>query len=167
MCRMMRGLSRFAGLGMIAAGCTAAPAPPPATGGGGAAQPPVPTTQPQSEFQPSHHALLQGVVTGRAGQALDSVTVVAWRLAEGDGSLAQTRVETDAAGRFRLPLQATIGPGPAVQARVVVRGFAYASRYPRGPGGSAAMDSVSVPVTLVPRAQAPPAVQTRITLPLP
>lgn len=155
------------GLGLIAAACTAAPAPPPGGGGGGAGEPPLPAAQRQAEFRPSHHAVLEGTVTTRGGRPLDSVTVVAWRMAEGNGSLAQTRVETDAAGRFRLPLQATVGPGPAVRGRVVVRGFAYASRYPRGEGGSVAMDSVSVLVTLVPRAQPPPSVQARITLPLP
>lgn len=164
--RILR-LNQLAGAGLIVVGCTAAPAPPPANGGATGAAGTPQAAQPQAEFQPSHHALLEGVVTSRSGAPLDSISVVAWRLAEGDGSLAQTGVETDASGRFHLPLQATIGPGSAVPARVVVRGFAWASRYPRGPQGSVAMDSVSVPVTLVPRAQAPPVVRTRITLPLP
>lgn len=152
-------------LAMVAlAGCT--PAAPPASAGDGPSQPPSPPVQ--SEFGASHHAALEGVVTGRGGEPLDSVTVVAWRVAEGGGSLAQTRTVTDARGRFRLPLQLTLGPEPRqVRARVVVRGFGYASRYPRGPGGSVALDSTTVAVTLVPVGTTPPVAQARITLPLP
>lgn len=146
------------------AGCT--PSSPPASAGEGAGQG-GPPSQPQSEFQGSHHAVVEGVVTSRGGEPLDSVTVVAWRLASG-GMIAQATAVTDAAGRFRLPVEGTLGPDPApVPARVVLRGFAYASRYPRGPEGAVALDSVTVPVTLVPMGQAPPVAQARITLPLP
>lgn len=149
----------------VMAGCTATPPRTAAADSGRQSEPPA--TQP-SEFQPSHHALIEGVVTSRDGQALESVTVVAWRLVGGRGSVLQLRAATDGAGRFHLPVQATVGPEPtAVPAEVVIRGFAYASQYPRGPNGSVAMDSVTVPVTLVPLAQAPAAVQARITLPLP
>jgi hypothetical protein len=144
-----------AGLLVLAACVTA----PPATTADGS---------PPGEFAPTHHALVEGVVTSLAGQPLDSVTVVAWRLAEGQGSVAQERVVTDAAGRFRLPVRVTVGPQPAPQsARAVIRGFAYASRYPRGPEGRVAMDSASVPITLVPLGQAPRSAEARITLPLP
>jgi hypothetical protein len=150
---------------VVLGGCT--PAAPLATSGQGEQQV-VPPGQPQSEFQASHHAVVSGTVTSRGGQPLDSVTVVAWRLADGRGSLLQLRATTDRDGRFRLPVQATVGPEPtAVRDRVVIRGFAYASRYPRGAGGSVAMDSTTVEVTLVPLAQSPAAAQARITLPLP
>jgi hypothetical protein len=159
----MRGMSVL--VMAVLAGCT--PAVPPATPGQGEQQG-VPPGPPQGEFQASHHAVVDGRVTSRGGQPLDSVTVVAWRLADGRGSLLQLRTTTDRDGRFRLPVQATVGPEPtAVRDRVVIRGFAYASRYPRGAGGSVAMDSTMVDVTLVPMAQAPPAAQARITLPLP
>jgi hypothetical protein len=149
----------------VLAGCT--PSTPPASAGEGAAQE-VPPSQPRSEFQASHHAVVEGVVTSRGGQPLDSVTLVAWRLAEGRGSLLQLRAVTDAGGRFRLPVEATVGPEPTpLPARVVIRAFAYASRYPRGPSGSVAMDSTIVPVTLVPRAQTPGVSEARLTLPLP
>lgn len=128
---------------------------------------PVPTAEPRSEFPASHHALVEGVVTSRSGAPLDSVTVVAWRMADGRGSLLQLRAETDRDGRFRLPLQASVGPEPAIPSRVVIRGFAYASRYPRGPGGSVALDSVTVPITLVPMGQTASVAQASITLPLP
>lgn len=158
-------LARWAAAAMILAACTAAPSPPVAAGAG---DPPAPPPDPPAEFAPTHHALLEGVVTSRGGAPLDSVTVVAWRIDGELGMLAQTRVATDAAGRFRLPLQATVGPQPASLAtRVVVRGFAYASRYPRGPQGSVALDSVTIPVTLVRMGQAAPVAQARITLPLP
>ena len=163
----MRGtahaLPRWIAAAIFLAACTAAPPPVPAAH---TQDPPVPP-DPPAEFGATHHALLEGTVASRDGRPLDSVTVVAWRV-EGDvGMLAQTQAETDAGGRFRLPLEAHVGPGPAVQSRVVVRGIAYASRYPRGPGGGAALDSVTVPVTLVPRGQAAPLAQARITLPLP
>ncbi|HEX6369996.1 MAG TPA: hypothetical protein VF006_13835 [Longimicrobium sp.] len=165
----MRGtpyrLPRWMAVAMILAGCTAAPPPPAATGGGAA--PPAPPPDPPAEFASTHHAVVEGVVASRGGQPLDSVTVVAWRMAGDRGMLEQTRVETDAGGRFRLPLQAHVGPEPAMQTRVVIRGFAYASRYPRGPGGSVALDSATIPVTLVPMGQAPPVANARITLPLP
>jgi hypothetical protein len=145
------------------AGCTGAPPSAGTAAGDTQAVPPAP---PASEFPASHHALVEGTVTSRGGAPLDSVTVVAWRM-EGNGSLLQLRTETDAAGRFRLPLQASVGLDPAVRSRVVIRGFAYASRYPRGPGGAVALDSVTVPVTLVPMGQAAPVAHARITLPLP
>jgi len=152
--------------GVALAGCTAAQ-PSPDAGGGARGEPPVTPSGPRSEFGASHHAVVEGVVTGRGGQPLDSVTVVAWRLA-GGFMLAQRNVVTDAQGRFRLPLDATVGPeSTPVTDRAVIRGFAWASRYPRGPGGSAALDSAIVSVTLVPMAQTPPVVQARITLPLP
>jgi hypothetical protein len=151
--------------GLVLAACTAAP-PPSSAGDGGQQTMPPPAAQP--EFQASHHALVEGVVTSRGGQPLDSVTVVAWRLVGSQGSVAQERVVTDASGRFRLPVRATIGPQPAsLPARVVVRGFAYASRYPRGPQGAVALDSATVSVTLGPLSQAPHTAQARITLPLP
>lgn len=127
----------------------------------------VPTGQPQGEFPASHHGMVEGVVTSRSGTPLDSITVVAWRLADGRGNVLQLRAETGRDGRFRLPVQAHVGPDPALQSRVVIRGFAYASRYPRGPGGAVALDSVTVPVTLVPMGQTAPVAQARITLPLP
>jgi hypothetical protein len=149
------------GTTVAAALAACAPAAPPAD------EPDVPPAQPQGEFQPSHHAVVQGVVTGRQGQPLDSVTVVAWRLARG-AMVVQTRAVTDAQGRFTLPLLGTVGPLPTpVPERAVLRGFAYASRYPRGPQGSVALDSTIVDVTLVPVAQAAPVVHARITLPLP
>lgn len=145
--RITRGLHRV-GLGMIVAGCAMPPAPP----------------QPANA---THFAFLEGSVTSRSGQPLDSVTVVAWRLAEGDGALVQARVTTDAAGRFQLPLMAAAGTQPAIQGRVVVRGFAEASHHPRV-RGRVATDSVSVPVLLAPRGQGPaPSVQASLTLPLP
>ena len=148
------------------AGCTPVPPPVPPEGDIESGRE-MPRAEPASEFQPSHHAVVQGVVTGRQGQPLDSVTVVAWRLA-GGAMVAQTRAVTDAQGRFTLPLLGTVGPEPTpVAERAVIRGFAYASLYPRGPEGSAALDSTIVEVTLVPVAQEPPVVQARITLPLP
>lgn len=153
--------------GLVAlAGCTGAP-PPPAPGGREPAPVP-PMERREREFGASHHAVVEGVVTSRGGQPLDSVEVVAWRLTGPSGMLAQERVITDPAGRFRLPVRATVGPQPAsVPDQVVVRAFAYASRYPRGEQGRVALDSATVAVTLVPLAQAPPVVRTRITLPLP
>lgn len=127
-----------------------------------------PATQQQGEFGSSHHALVDGVVVGRGGAPLDSVTVVAWRMAEGRGSVAQLRAVTGRDGRFRLQVQAHVGPEQTpVPARVVLRGFAYASRYPRGPEGRVALDSAVVPLTLVPMSQPAPVTQARITLPLP
>jgi hypothetical protein len=146
------------------AGCTGAA--PPADSRAGEAQT-VPPGQPPSEFPASHHAMVEGVVTARGGEPLDSITVVAWRMADGRGSLLQLRAETGADGRFRLPLQANVGPDPAFATRVVIRGFAYAARYPRGAGGSVALDSVIIPVTLVPLGQPAPIAQARIILPLP
>jgi hypothetical protein len=146
---------------LVVAGCT--PTPPPADGGG---ETPLPQ-QPQSEFGASHHAVVEGVVTGRGGQPLDSISVVAWRLT-GGVMLAQSSAVTDAQGRFRLGLYATVGPEPTpVADRAVIRGFAWASHYPRGPEGRVALDSTIVSVTLVPMAQTPRVVQARITLPLP
>lgn len=157
-------LARWAAAAMVLAACTAAP-PPPSAGTG---DPPAPAPDGPAEFASTHHAVLEGVVTSRGGQPLDSITVVAWRIDGELGMLAQTRVATDAAGRFRLPLQATVGPQPAsLPTRVVVRGFAYASRYPRGPQGSVALDSAVVPITLVRMGQTAPVAQARITLPLP
>jgi hypothetical protein len=146
---------------LVVAGCT--PTPPPADGGGET----PPSQQPRSEFGASHHAIVEGVVTGRGGQPLDSITVVAWRLT-GGVMLAQSNAVTDAQGRFRLGLYATVGPQPTPHTdRAVIRGFAWASRYPRGAEGRVALDSTTVNVTLVPTSQPPPVVQARITLPLP
>lgn len=164
----MRGtahaLPRWIAAAMILAACTAAPPTPAAAR---AQDPPPPPPDPPSEFGSTHHALLEGVVTSRGGQPLDSVTVVAWRIAGDRGMLSNTQVATDAAGRFRLPVEAHVGPEPAFASRLVIRAFGYASRYPRGPGGSAALDSVTVPVTLAPMGQPAPVAQARITLPLP
>lgn len=160
--RRMTGLLPLLAAAALA-GCTGTP-PPAAAGTGGT--PAVPD-EPRGEFPASHHAAVEGVVTSRGGEPLDSVTVVAWRMAAGHGSLLQLRAVSDAAGRFRLPLQASVGPEPAMAARVVIRGFAYASRYPRGPQGSVALDSVTIPVTLVPVGQVAPVTQARLTLPLP
>lgn len=150
--------------GLVLVGCTAAPPPAGVDGGEQGTVPPPP---PKSEFQASHHAMVEGVVTSRGGQPLDSVTVVAWRIAGDRGMLSNTQVATDAAGRFRLPVEAHVGPEPAFPSRLVIRAFGYASRYPRGPGGSAALDSVTVPVTLAPMGRPAPVAQARITLPLP
>jgi hypothetical protein len=149
-------------------GCAPAPqAAPPGTHAGGGAEGSPPAVQ-QSEFGASHHASVEGVVVGRGGAPLDSVTVVAWRVAQGPGTVAQLRTVTDAAGRFRLPVRAQVGPQQTrVSARVVVRGMAYASRYPRGAEGRVALDSAVVPVTLAPLSQAAPVARARITLPLP
>jgi len=149
-------------------GCAPAPrsgAPGAQAGGGGEMTPPAVR---QGEFGASHHALVEGVAVGRGGAPLDSVTVVAWRMAQGPGTVAQLRTVTDAAGRFRLMVRAQVGPEQTpVSARVVVRGMAYASRYPRGAEGRVALDSAVVPVTLVPLSQAAPVAQARITMPLP
>lgn len=149
-------------------GCAPAPqagAPSAQSAGGADGSPP---TVQQGEFGASHHADVEGVVVGRGGAPLDSVTVVAWRVAQGPGTVAQLRTVTDAAGRFRLPVRARVGPEQTrVAARVVVRGMAYASRYPRGAEGRVALDSAVVPVTLVPLSQAAPVAQARITMPLP
>lgn len=163
--RALRLGSLVGGL-VVLAGCTSAPPPPAPAGREPVPVPPIEPRQP--EFGASHHAVVEGVVTSRGGQPLDSVEVVAWRLTRPSGLLAQDRVVTDPAGRFRLPVRATVGPQPtSVQDQVVVRAFAYASRYPRGEQGRVALDSATVAVTLVPLSQAPTVVRTRITLPLP
>lgn len=147
-----------------------APAPQTAAPGADSGTVAGTTTPPpqQGEFRSSHHALVSGVVVGRGGTPLDSVTVVAWRMAEGPGSVAQLRTVTDREGRFTLQVQAHVGPQAApVPARVVLRGFAYASRYPRGPEGRVALDSAIVPLTLAPTSQPAPVAQARITLPVP
>lgn len=154
-------------LPLLAAAVLAACGGAPAAGAAAGDTQTVPPGPPRSEFPASHHAMVEGVVTSRGGTPLDSVTVVAWRLADGRGSILQLRTETARDGRFRLPVQAHVGPDAALQSRVVIRGFAYASRYPRGPGGAVALDSVTVPVTLAPMGQAAPVAQARITLPLP
>lgn len=144
------------------AGCTGTPPAGTAAADTGTVPP---AAQPQGEFPASHHAVVEGTVTSRGGTPLDSVTVVAWRVDR--GSVLQMREVTGRDGRFRLPVQASVGPEPAIRSRVVIRGFAYASRYPRGPNGSVALDSTTVDVTLVPMGQTPPVTQARITLPLP
>lgn len=144
------------------AGCTGTPPAGTAAADTGTVPP---ATQPQGEFPASHHAVVEGTVTSRSGAPLDSVTVVAWRVER--GSVLQLREVTGRDGRFRLPVQASVGPEPAVRSRVVIRGFAYASRYPRGPNGSVALDSTTVEVTLVPMGQAAPVARANLTLPLP
>lgn len=144
------------------AGCTGTPPAGTASADTGTVPP---AAQPQGEFPASHHAVVEGTVTSRGGTPLDSVTVVAWRVDR--GSVLQLREVTGRDGRFRLPVQASVGTDPSVRTRVVIRGFAYASRYPRGPGGSVALDSTMVDVTMVPMGQAAPVARASLTLPLP
>jgi hypothetical protein len=132
------------------------------------AGPPPPPPDGPAEFGATHHAVVTGTVTAPTGTPLDSVMVMAWRLEGGHGTAANTRVATDPEGRFRLPVSVHAGPGPAFEARVVVRAYGYAARYPRGPGGSVALDSTVVGVALAPLAQAAPvAAGARIVLALP
>lgn len=145
------GLRPLAAAGLLTLACAcAAPAP-----AGREEGPSAPTTG--SEFGTTHHAVVRGQVVDASGRGLPDVEVRTWRLADPQrGSLPQLGAVSDGRGTFEVTVRAFVprpGAGDTAQVAVWLRGYhpppsAAGARTPR-------VDSVLVPLVLVPR-DAPP-----------
>ncbi|HEX6750998.1 MAG TPA: hypothetical protein VF092_27160 [Longimicrobium sp.] len=145
------------------AGCRPA-APAPAAGDGGPAPPPAAGTG--NEFGTTHHATVSGVVVGPAGEPLDSVAVAVYRPVDPQqGTTPQLRALSGPDGRFTLRVPMFVAgqrDADTTRVGVMLRAYGEGSRYRRA-DGSAPMDSATVWVTMVPKAQPPRVFPARLT----
>lgn len=128
------------------------------------------STDTDGEFPPLAQGGIEGVVTGRDGEPLDSVNVtlvIPAELSEHyDFGLPGDL--TDSNGRFSLPVAIFGGPTPLPDTvEVYVRASAWPPKYPAPPGENQTSDSVLVATALEPRGNPPPIAETSITLPFP